>query len=214
MSRETLGALVDAVYAIAATILALEIPAEMSGDAAITNFGALLVDYAITFMILFALWLQHRRINGLVGHYTPFGIWLNAVALMLVCLIPRATMLVFDHGGDVTLAEYEKVLFHGAQLTMAELVNLFFVLLVMGVDLTLLLLSRLAGKTRSDQEARDVLRSKATISVLTISLLVVSFLISVEQRFFLVIMPIALMFERSLYGLGVRMKSWLGKDAA
>jgi uncharacterized membrane protein len=80
-------------------------PLTSGGEASVWQLFDLLGAYAISFGILFSLWLQHRRINVHVERYGPGGLWLTAAILMLVCLIPRATILVFEHGGNVTVLE-------------------------------------------------------------------------------------------------------------
>jgi len=199
LSREALGTFIDAVYAIAVTILALEVPAVLKGEFAVGSFGEMLVEYVLSFLILFALWIQHRRINGLndesVGNAV---IWTNCMVLLLVCLIPRATTLVFGYGGDVTLAQLEGTLFHGAGWTLSELVDFFYITLVIAAEFGLLILIGNISRKSIDEETIRIRRSKITVTVLTVVVLLLSLLIPVENRYFLLLLPLALMFERSL----------------
>jgi len=199
LSKETLGTFVDAIYAIAVTILALEVPSEFEGGFVIASFAEMLVEYTLSFLILFALWVQHRRINGLnEDRLGTTVIWINCFELLMVCLIPRATTLVFNYGGDVTLAQLEASLNHGAGWTLSEFVDTFYVFLVIAADVGLLMLvGRIARQSTDDDKVR-LRRSKITVTLLTIGVLLLSLLIPLQNRYFLLLIPLALMFERRL----------------
>ena len=198
LSKENVGAFSDAVYAIAVTILALEIPAELDADFSLASFAGTLLNYALSFVILFALWLQHRRINEHIKHYSRPAIWITGAVLLLICLIPRATTFVFDYGGNVTIAQLEASLLEGAGWTKAEIVDITYVGIVLAADLGLLLLARFGRHSEAATEWLEVHRSKLTISALTIGVLALSLLTPVENRYFLLLMPLALMFENQL----------------
>ena len=198
MPKETIGTFTDAIYAIAVTILALEIPAELDAEFSLAAFAGTLLDYAMSFVILFALWLQHRRINEHIHHYNRPAVWLTGAVLLLICLIPRATTFVFDYGGNVTITQLEESLIHGAGWSRAEIVDITYVGIVLLADLGLLLLSWFGRLSEQAREWRDVHRSKSTITVLTLVVLALSFLAPFENRYFLLLMPLALMFEKQL----------------
>ena len=200
VSGEFIAAFIDAVYAIAATILVLEIPGELGADFDPAAMGELLLDYAISFVILFALWLQHRRINGEVQRYGQAGLWLNGVVLMLVCLIPRATTFVFEYGGDVTVTQIERSLFHGAAWTVAELVDVFYLIVVLLADLALLALAVVATRGRRDPRAAFLKTSKLAVSAIVLGALSLSLLTPLENRYFLFVIPALLIFERNIAG--------------
>jgi len=199
MQREPVGAFIDAVYAIAVTILALELPAGFEHTQGLSEFSEVLLEYALAFAILFGFWSQHRRANGFVERYGRIGLWLNGAILLLVCLVPRATTLVFRFGDDVTVAELHQTFAGLRGWNRAELVDLFYVLVVVAVDLLLLVLLR--GNTRDAAERLEVRQLRSAKSATSIALLVVvalSFLLPVENRLVLVIVPLALIFEREL----------------
>lgn len=196
--REVAGAFIDAVYAIAATILALEIPGEFGAEFSVAVFGELLLDYAMSFVILFALWVQHRRIVGHAEALTPLTLWMTALVLLLVCLVPRATTLVFQYGEDVTLAQLEQTLLHGAGWTLAEFVDLFYVAIVLAADLLLLALAAMATRGSAAPDAIELRHSKYTVTLALVGLLALSLLLPVENRYFLLAIPLALIFERHL----------------
>jgi uncharacterized membrane protein len=199
LSKETVGTFIDAIYAIAVTILALEVPGEFESGFGITSFGEMLVEYALSFLILFALWVQHRRINALnEDQVGTTVIWINCFVLLMVCLVPRATTLVFNYGGDVTLAQLEASMNHGAGWTLSEFVDTFYVFLVIAADVGLLMLvGRITRNSAADDKVR-LRRSKITVTVLTVGVLLLSLLIPLQNRYFLLLIPLSLMFERRL----------------
>jgi uncharacterized membrane protein len=200
MSRESIGAFIDAVYAIAITILALEVPGDFSGEFSLQHMGLILLEYSIAFVLLFSFWLQHRRINGQFQVYTRAAVWLTGCVLLLVCLLPRATALVFEYGEDVTLVNIEQSLISG-EWTMSETVNLFYVGLVLFADLALLLLAQSSTRGQSSVSALVVRRSKLTTTLIVAVLLAGSLLLPVQNRYFLLFIPVALFFERELLKL-------------
>lgn len=192
-----MGAFIDAIYAIAITILALEIPAELTAERDLDSFHGVLFDYAISFAIIFSLWLQHRRINQHIEHYAPFGLWLNAGIMLLACLIPRATTFVFNYGGDVTLGQMETSIAKG-QWTRAEVIDMAFVAIVLAADLALVVLLYLIPREIRRTKAVEVHRSKITISGLVALVLAGSFVLPFENRLFLVSLPLLLMVEHRI----------------
>ena len=201
LSKEAVGTFIDAVYAIAVTILALEIPDELTESFTISSFAEMLLEYALSFLILFALWIQHRRINELNhGLVATTAVWINCVILLLVCLIPRATTLVFHCGGDVTWDEVEISLISD-RWSIPVFVDLFYIGVVIAVDLGLLvLLTWLAGNS-TDDDTISIRRSKKILSLLTFVILLLSLILHVQNRYFLLLLPLVLMSERVLVRL-------------
>jgi len=210
VTKEYLGAFIDAIYAIAATILALEIPGNLDGQFSLQHFAGMLLEYATSFIILFAIWLQHRRINTLIDNCGQIELWLNGVILLLVCLIPRATTLVFSYGGDVTLMEIEDSLLHGTGWSVSKLVDIFYIGTVMAADLALLSLTMMVTRTKSDTETIAVRRSKLTTSSLVVIVLASSLLTPIQNRVFLLLIPVALIFERHWSNLMFRSRNQRG----
>jgi uncharacterized membrane protein len=199
LSKEAVGTFIDAVYAIAVTILALEMPDELTESFAISSFAEMLLEYVLSFLILFALWIQHRRINELNSDLVANTVvWINCVILLLVCLIPRATTLVFNYGGDVTLMQLEASLNHDAGWRLSEIVDLFYIGVVIAADLGLLVLVVWVAGNSADDDTFRIRRSKITVSVLTLGILLLSLLLPLENRYFLLLIPLALMSERGL----------------
>ena len=195
LKGETVGTFIDAIYAIAVTILALEIPgSEPGGTFDIAALADVLTEYAVAFVLLFAFWLQHRRINNLADEVERVGLWMNAAVLLLVCLVPRATTLVFHHADDVTLA----ALIGGAGWTTAEAVDLFYVLVVVCIDLGILGLMHLHRPTVASEELQHLHRTKTTTSIVLVLVVLLSFLLPFENRYFLLVIPVVLFMENEL----------------
>lgn len=123
---------------------------------------------------------------------------MTGLALLLVCLIPRATSLVFEYGGDVTVNQLESSILHGMGWTLAELVDLFYVGIVLAAVLLLLGLAVLVTQGQQGKEAMTMRHSKYTISAAIVLLLILSLLLPVQNRYFLLIIPVALILERDL----------------
>ncbi len=106
MDREKMGALTDGIYAIAMTILALELPLPDTTQELTKSFqdiAFIVVDYGLTFILLFAFWYNQRRINDLLEIHKRGTLLLNAVILMLVCLVPFSATLLYQLGQTTTL---------------------------------------------------------------------------------------------------------------
>lgn len=207
MTPEALGAFIDAVYAIAITILALEIPDE-SASFASSQFLRLLLEYSIAFAVLFAFWLQHRRLNARLEQLTRGVLWLNALVMLLVCLIPRATTLVFAYGGNVTLKDYEALFRRGpVQPSLAALADGLYVCVVFLADAVLLALTCAVIKRQPCEVGLKLRRTKIVVSALLSLCLALSLTLPYPNRYFALLLPLMLFFEQEV-------TSWLEKHRA
>lgn len=208
MRSETVGAFIDALYGIAVTILALDIPSSAAREGGVAVIVPVLVQYGVAFALLFSFWVQHRRINGLVEEVSRAGLWTTAGILMLVCLVPRATSLVFEFGGDVTVGAITQSMEHRSAWTTAEGVDLFYVGVVLLIDLgmfSLLLLNQRAGAVLEGVE--HLRNAKLATTAVLFVVVSASFLLPVENRYFLLAIPILLFFETELSALVMRFTS-------
>jgi len=91
----------DAVFAIAMTLLAVEIavPATPGGDLepALLELVPELVSYVLSFAVVGVYWMTHHRYFALLRSYTPGLQRLNLLMLMFVALVPFATHLLGIH---------------------------------------------------------------------------------------------------------------------
>ena len=104
-------ALSDGVFAIAATLLVLnlEVPsvprdlADRELSRAIAALAPSAVSYVLSFLVILAFWMAHRAIFRHVVHVDRPLSWLNGLFLMVVAFLPFSTGL-FDRYPDETLA--------------------------------------------------------------------------------------------------------------
>lgn len=202
ISKEAMGAFIDAVYAIAITILALEIPAELSDASSLLAFREMIPEYGLSFGILFALWVHHRRTNALVEFHRRPTLWLSALAMLAACLIPRATSLVFEYGGTGALSRAGELTLAQVQ-ERAAMVDTFSVVVVVVADLTLLLLAWWAPHERDGGRQWGL---KLVCSGLLLVALAIAIAAPVENRYFAVAIPLALIFEDELSAIVARLR--------
>ncbi len=99
-----LEALSDGVFAIAITLLVLDIavPAHASKDllGAVTQQWPAYLAYAVSFSTIGALWLGHNVITEYLDRADAAFVRLNLLLLFLVALLPFPTRLFADYLGD------------------------------------------------------------------------------------------------------------------
>jgi uncharacterized membrane protein len=106
-AEEGLGrilALSDGVFAIALTLLILEIalPATTSDDAlpkALLGLWPRYLAYAVSFVVIARFWVIHRLAFRLIARDDAALVWLNLVLLMFVAFLPFPTAVLGEHAG-------------------------------------------------------------------------------------------------------------------
>jgi uncharacterized membrane protein len=101
----------DGVFAIAITLLVLNIPipdlpkgaTDADLQQALLHDGAGLAGFALSFYVVGTQWFVHHRLLRVVQRLTPALMWLNLGLLLFVCLLPFSTALLVRYGG-LTLA--------------------------------------------------------------------------------------------------------------
>ena len=96
----------DAVFAIAITLLALEIrlPAteQVMSEAmlrrALADLWPKYLSYVVSFLVIGAFWLGHHRKFRLIERYDRRLLWLNLLMLMTVAFIPFPTSVISEYG--------------------------------------------------------------------------------------------------------------------
>ena len=110
VGAQRLTALADGVFAIAMTLLVLElaVPVVTAED---ESLGELLLEmwpeflmYALGFLVLGVYWIIHHMIFDSVERYDTTLAWLNIVYLMFAALIPFVTALVVQNGAMTATA--------------------------------------------------------------------------------------------------------------
>lgn len=92
----------DAVFAIAVTIMVLEIRvpdslAFANDPAALQHFAALLITYAVSFIVVLILWGSHHYLIFTLPKADRTTLWLNNFVLFWVTLIPIAAQFLGLH---------------------------------------------------------------------------------------------------------------------
>jgi uncharacterized membrane protein len=121
----------DAVFAIAITLLVIEIkipeiPRETLTENSLLQALAHLIPNFLGFLISFLLigqyWIVHHRIFGYVINFSERLIWLNILFLLAIALMPFSTRL---YGEYVLRPVITPVVFYTANIAMLGIVNFF-----------------------------------------------------------------------------------------
>ena len=104
LSFERLVFLSDAVFAIAMTLLVLEIQPpdldELSEPAirrALLGLLPKITGFVISFVIVGMLWIEHHRIFRYIAHYDSGLMWRNLLLLLSVSFVPFPTALFSEY---------------------------------------------------------------------------------------------------------------------
>ena len=101
MRTSRLEAFSDGVFAIAMTLLVLEIRVNPTGDESLAD--ALLDDwpsylaYATSFLTIAVMWVNHHAVFDLVARADRAILFLNSLLLMLVAFVPFPTRLIAEN---------------------------------------------------------------------------------------------------------------------
>lgn len=107
-------ALRDGVFAIAMTLLAVELSVpDLLGTSGATGQPTSLLEvgpefysYALSFVVLGVFWIMHHYMFHFIRRSDGILVWLNVLFLMLVALIPFSTKLLNSNPGDATAAAF------------------------------------------------------------------------------------------------------------
>src|SRR6516165_12749067 len=103
LGTERIAAFSDGVIAIIITIMVLELKlAEGAAKGEVwSNFLAPLAPrlaiYALSFVIVGALWVNHHQLLAVVRRATPQLMWMNLLLLFFMSLVPLATGFLGEH---------------------------------------------------------------------------------------------------------------------
>jgi uncharacterized membrane protein len=94
-SADRLAAFSDAVIAVIITIMVLELRApEEASFAALLPLWPTAISYAVSYLFIAIIWLNHHHLLRFVGHPTPALLWVNFAHLFGISLVPFATAWV------------------------------------------------------------------------------------------------------------------------
>jgi uncharacterized membrane protein len=102
ISNHRIDALVDAFFAIALTLLVLDIKTfHVESDVELTQELIALIPkfftYFLSFMILGLLWFEHQMVSHYISRSDRAHIWLNLLFLMSISLIPFSASLLGEN---------------------------------------------------------------------------------------------------------------------
>lgn len=168
-SPDRLIALSDGIFAIAMTLLVLNISVPSGLDHA--HFRSSLHDtwsalgaYALTFAITAGRWRDHRRIFQLVRRTNVAVVRLTLALLGLVALLPFPTALLSEYGGSEPLA----VVYYAVTMGVLNVLLLALFLAVRKDE-------RLQVRAISDRLARAMVVDFGTSTVIAVVAIVVAF---------------------------------------
>ncbi|HVI58481.1 MAG TPA: TMEM175 family protein [Luteimonas sp.] len=94
-TADRLAAYSDAVFAVIVTIMVLELDApERPAFSALWPLWPTAVSYAVSYLFIAIIWINHHHLMRLVGAPTLRLIWINFIHLFMVSLLPFATSWV------------------------------------------------------------------------------------------------------------------------
>jgi uncharacterized membrane protein len=106
LKTNRIEALTDGIFAIVMTIMIVSMSEMMRFDKSakekdyhrlFTEMWGDFASYAISFMLLGALWLMHHWQFQHISYIDPPLVFINIVWFMFICLIPFSTMMLGDH---------------------------------------------------------------------------------------------------------------------
>ncbi len=105
MSVTRTEAYTDAVFAIAATLLVLDLTTHSIGE--VSSDGELweklgemsdgFMSFVVSFILLSMLWIIHMQQFNLIARVDGLLLWLNNIRLLFIVLVPFTTSLVSDY---------------------------------------------------------------------------------------------------------------------
>jgi uncharacterized membrane protein len=94
-TTERLGAFSDGVFAVIITIMVLELkPPSEPSFAALLALWPTALSYAVSYLFIAIVWVNHHHLLRFAGHATPRLIWINFAHLFMVSLVPFSTAWV------------------------------------------------------------------------------------------------------------------------
>jgi uncharacterized membrane protein len=95
ITPDRLAAFSDGIFAVALTVLVLELNApDQSAFSALWPLWPTGISYAVSFLFIAIIWINHHYLMRFVGSPTLRLIWMNFIHLFLVLLLPFATAWV------------------------------------------------------------------------------------------------------------------------
>jgi uncharacterized membrane protein len=197
MYKERFGFLTDGIYAIAMTLLVLQLPDPKSGvglHELVHQTSTFLIDYALAFIVLFSFWYNHVRVNDLVDTHTRSTLLVNALILMMVCLLPFSASLLYTFGEQNSwLGNFNR----------AALVDIVFIAVCLCIDglihLNLAIIQH--NKIYSGEHQQKILQVvhyRRIATAILIMAMFISFALPIPNRISLIVIPPLIIFEQEV----------------
>lgn len=133
-TAERLTAFSDAVFAVIVTIMVLELKApEQRSFSALLPLWPIALSYAVSYLFIAIIWINHHHLMRFVGPPTLAMIWLNFVHLFLVSLLPFATAWV----ATTRLASSSVMFYAGLFICIDTAYNIFEYQVLVHADATM-----------------------------------------------------------------------------
>jgi uncharacterized membrane protein len=103
VSTARLETFADGVFAIAATLLIIDVTADAHGDAlgaALTHAWPQYVAYAVSFVTIGVMWVNHHTCLELIATADRRFLFINVALLACIAFVPFPTHLVAEHLRD------------------------------------------------------------------------------------------------------------------
>jgi uncharacterized membrane protein len=117
-----LDAFSDGVFAIAITLLVLELDVPTAGDALLGDLGQAwpsYLGYLVSFTFIGAIWVAHSTMSKFLRAADQLLVGLNLILLLLVSILPFTTKLMATHLDDS--GEHAAVVIFGINLLLASI---------------------------------------------------------------------------------------------
>lgn len=103
MEKSRLEAFADAVFAIAATLLIIDVSVDATGGALgaeIRHAWPQYAAYLVSFLIIAIWWVNHHSCMAVIGQVDRTFLFLNVALLACIAFLPFPTRLVAEHFRD------------------------------------------------------------------------------------------------------------------
>ena len=129
LSKGRIEALTDGIFAIAMTLLVLDLkfpeslPRHIAQQELLGHIKELIprfISFGVTFILAGAFWFFHHLIFHFVHHVTRILIWLNVAFLMFVSLLPFSTAMM----GQFSIQTVPTLFYFGNQFILAAIMKI------------------------------------------------------------------------------------------
>jgi uncharacterized membrane protein len=133
ITADRLIAFSDAVFAVIVTVMVLELKApDQSAFSALWPLWPTAISYAVSYLFIVIIWINHHHLMRFVGSPRPGLIWINFVHLFMVSLLPFATSWI----ARTKLASSPVVLYAGLFVCVDIAYNVFEYQVLARADVT------------------------------------------------------------------------------